>query len=479
MKIPLKSFIITCCIVIFGMAFYQLYWLNSLYISIVQEMDGKIRRAMQVADMNEMQLRLNRMEDGQNQFKNPFAVVGFKSDKEMQISSVSGIAQTNSAGQVETYGDSHNPDIIDNLGILQNELLSMVLLNGIHQSIDNLIPPDLHLYDSLLRGELLAQGIEKESHVELIKTSPDLIMASSFRGELSSRKSDMKSYDYIFRNENEHAYRLWINNPNPLVILQMSGMLMTSFVVILLLVWLFYYFMRTIWRQKTLEEMKDDFINNMTHELKAPLAVSYAAIDSLLVTDKTESKDHRDRYLNIAKDQINHLSDLTEQILSMSRESGQNMQMNPEIIELETMIEAIIRQQSLTAGRQIESHINIEPADLTVVFDRLHLANILNNVIENSIKYSELDVRIAIRAHNTNGNQMEICITDNGLGIDLERQKHIFDKFYRVPTGDRHNVKGFGLGLFYVKETLRRAGGDITVRSKPGKGSIFSIRIPQ
>jgi signal transduction histidine kinase len=289
----------------------------------------------------------------------------------------------------------------------------------------------------------------------------------------------MKRFDYVFGTKDEYMYSLWIEDPDSTVLKQMASILAASFVVLLLLGWLFYYLMHTIWKQKTLEEMKNDFINNMTHEFKTPLAVSYAAIDSLLVTEKINNKEYREKYLNIAKDRINHLSGLVEQILSMSKDSKRNIEMNPEKIELKEMVESIVRQQKLTVQKSVEFDIQIVPDNLTLNFDRMHLANILNNLIENSIKYSDESVKITLKLAYIEGKKVKISIEDNGIGIDSEKQKNVFDKFYRAPTGDRHNVKGYGLGLFYVKETLEQVGGTVSVKSKPGKGSVFTICIPQ
>lgn len=470
MKISLKSFVIIICVAISGVVVYQFYWLNNLYRRMKFEMDIAIIEAMKTADMKEMQYRFGSLEK-QDQLNELIAIVAFKSDRDLRILSRSGT--TKSKGEV-IYSDSDDITLSHSSGILQAGL-STVIINAIHQSVDNILFSDIQRYDSLLHNELLSLGVEKEFYIELIKVSSDSILCSSLDDKFSVRKLEMK-YDYFFGNE--YTYRLWIDNPYTMLFRQMTGILLASLVILLLLACLFYLLAHTIWRQKTLEEMKSSFINNMTHELRTPLSVSYAAIDSLLVTSKANNKEHRDKYLVIAKDQISHLSELTEQIFSMSYHSKNDMSFNPEKIELKEMIESIFCQQSLTTKKKVVFEIQIEE-DFMVIFDRMHLANILNNVIENSIKYSGSIVNIVIGACFINASKVEIRIEDKGVGIEPEKQKYIFDKFYRVPTGDTHNVKGYGLGLFYVKKTLEQVGGSISLKSRFSEGSTFTIILPQ
>ncbi len=479
MKISLKLFIVIICTAIVGMLAYQFYWLHSLYNSTQRELDSNIKQAMTVADMNEVQVRLGILEKGSNRYSRIISSVGFSSDNKEIMTSLLMTKETKNERISTVYSAFYDTVRFEDSKILKGSILTSVVINGIHQNIDESIFPDVQRYDSLLSNELLSLGIENKFYVDLVKNSSDSLISSSLKNKPLTSLSDLKSYNYTFGAKNAYVYRLWIDNPSNMIVKQMAWIFAVSFFVLLLLACLFYLLMRTIWKQKTLEEMKNDFINNMTHELKTPLSVSYAAIDSLLVTEKANDKEHRDKYLTIAKDQISHLTGLAEQILSMSRDSKRNVELHPEEIKLKEMLESIIRQQALTAKKNIEFETQIDPDGMIIVFDRMHLANILNNLIENSIKYSNSSVHILIEAYFVNGKDIEISIKDNGIGIDSERQKHIFDKFYRVPTGDKYNVKGYGLGLFYVKEILGRVGGSIYVKSKFGKGSVFTIHLPQ
>ena len=144
-------------------------------------------------------------------------------------------------------------------------------------------------------------------------------------------------------------------------------------------------------------------------------------------------------------------------------------------------MERLVEQHKLKAGKPVHISTDIEPRDLTVLADRTHFSNILSNLLDNAIKYSngeaEIDIRCRRIATMEQGEQTEISVSDRGIGIAPEKLKHIFDKFYRVPTGNLHDVKGYGLGLFYVKTMTAKHGGTVSVKSEPGKGSTFTIRI--
>lgn len=268
----------------------------------------------------------------------------------------------------------------------------------------------------------------------------------------------------------------------PLVLKQMSGILTTSFVILIILCFAFWILIRTILQQKTLEEMKSDFTNNITHELKTPIAVAYAANDALLNFNQAEEKAQRDKYLRICQEQLQWLSGLVEQILSMSMERRKTFRLHPEPLSMESILEPLIEQHKLKAEKPVHISTDIEPAGLTLTADRTHFSNIISNLIDNAIKYSPEAADVNIRCRQTasaeQGEFVEIAISDRGTGIAPEKQSHIFDKFYRVPTGNLHNVKGYGLGLFYVKTMTEKHGGSVTVKSEPGKGSTFTLRFP-
>ena len=372
----------------------------------------------------------------------------------------------------------------------QNSMLELAtyLQRGLHSGLNVISDPDALVYDSLLTFQLKDRGITLPHRLEHIytndKASPhtftDTLAVAGTPGYVPSPEA--KLYEYAFDINTHQSYRLWMEPVTPLVLKQMSGILATSFVILIILGFAFWILIRTILQQKTLEEMKSDFTNNITHELKTPIAVAYAANDALLNFNQADEKAKRDKYLRICQEQLQRLSGLVEQILSMSMERRKTFRLHPEPLSMESILEPLIEQHKLKAEKPVHISTDIEPAGLTLTADRTHFSNIISNLIDNAIKYSPEAAEVNIRCRQTasagQGEFVEIAISDRGTGIAPEKQSHIFDKFYRVPTGNLHNVKGYGLGLFYVKTMTEKHGGSVTVKSEPGKGSTFTLRFP-
>ena len=372
----------------------------------------------------------------------------------------------------------------------QNSMLELATYfqRGLHSGLDIISAPDVLLYDSLLTSFLhdrninlphrllhLHKGSKWDSTILYI----DTLVNIGTPGYVPTSKA--VEYNYSFDINTSQSYRLIMEPAGTLVLRQMSGILTTSFVILIVLAFSFWFLIRTILKQKTLEEMKSDFTNNITHELKTPIAVAYAANDALLNFNQAEEKAQRDKYLRICQEQLQRLSGLVEQILSMSMERRRTFRLHPEEFAIRDILETLIEQHKLKAESSVHISVDIEPEDLSVLADRTHFSNIISNLIDNAIKYShgEAEVTIHCRKMAVEGQneQTEISVSDHGIGIAPEKQKHIFDKFYRVPTGNLHDVKGYGLGLFYVKTMIEKHGGSVSVKSELGKGSTFTIRI--
>lgn len=250
----------------------------------------------------------------------------------------------------------------------------------------------------------------------------------------------------------------------------MWGIIIPFAALILIFSFLSFYLTGLIRRMKTLEQMKDDFTHNMTHELKTPVAVAYSAADSMLrYYDQSDEARNR-QFLRIIMQRLNYLSGMIENILSMSMERFRTMKLNIEDVALKPVVEDVSDMMKLKADKPVYMEIDV-PENLTVQADSLHLGNILSNLIDNALKYSGDSVRIIIKA-----DAHSMTIADNGVGIDKENLPFIFDKFYRVTSGDRYEVGGYGLGLFYVKQITGLMGWGIDVTSKKGHGTKFTIR---
>ncbi len=353
--------------------------------------------------------------------------------------------------------------------------------------LDIIADPNVALYDSLLTASLRNRGIDcpyrllylyHGNHADSSLAFTDTLSVFGTIGYTPSPKA--VAYSYSFDLNTHRYYSLSMEPVSMLVLRQMSGILVTSFIILMILSFSFWFLIHTILKQKTLEEMKSDFTNNITHELKTPIAVAYAANDALLNFNQAEEKEQRDKYLNICQEQLQRLSGLVEQILSMSMERRKTFRLHLEELSIQEILEPLIEQHKLKAEKPVHISVDITPKELSVLADRTHFSNILSNLIDNAIKYSPEVVEISIHGRTlcTGSNEsIEISVTDRGIGISPEKQTHIFDKFYRVPTGNLHTVKGYGLGLFYVKTLTEQHGGSLSVKSEVGKGSTFTVKI--
>ncbi|GAA4454420.1 HAMP domain-containing sensor histidine kinase [Nibrella saemangeumensis] len=270
----------------------------------------------------------------------------------------------------------------------------------------------------------------------------------------------------------------WFKTPTSYILRKMGWLLGSSVLLLVLTTGCFLFMLSTIIRQKKLSEIKNDFINNMTHELKTPIATVSAAVEAMQHFGALNDPQRTEKYLTISRNELQRLSDLVEKVLNMAVEEKKDMVLNPEWIKPSELINPIISNYQLKATKAIQFEVDMQPDEEPVRLDRFHLTNAINNLIDNAIKYSGESVTIRI----SSGKQDKIwrlLIKDNGIGIPRAYQEAIFDRFFRVPTGNLHPVKGFGLGLSYVRQVVEKHGGQVEVVSEPGMGSEFILLIPE
>ncbi len=255
-------------------------------------------------------------------------------------------------------------------------------------------------------------------------------------------------------------------------------LLLGSVVFTLIIVITFYVTIRVILRQKKVSEIKSDFINNMTHEFKTPIATISLAVDSIDSPKILSFPDKVKYFTRIIRDENRRMNKQVETVLQMAMIDKKDFRLN--IREIDT--HEIIRRAAGHLHLQLEKkngriNLNLGAEDPVIENDEMHFYNIISNLLDNAIKYSDEPV-VEVVTENTPGG-IRIAVTDNGIGISREAQDRIFDRFYRVASGDVHNVKGFGLGLSYVKALVHTFGGSIAVNSEPGRGSRFEIVLPK
>lgn len=254
-------------------------------------------------------------------------------------------------------------------------------------------------------------------------------------------------------------------------------MLISSIILIIVLIYAFYYSIRSLIRQRKIAEMKNDFISNMTHELKTPITSINLACETINDPSFDFNKTSVTNYLKVISDENKRLKTLVNNVLDSSFADSGKLSLKLETIDIVELIEHVKNRFSVILERA-EGSITLEATidNNIIVADRFHLSNAIFNLIDNGIKYTETHPYISIKVERDQ--TLRIHITDRGIGIGKAEQKHIFDKFHRVSTGNVHDVKGFGLGLSYVKRVAEMHKGNINVQSELGKGSTFSIELP-
>lgn len=258
---------------------------------------------------------------------------------------------------------------------------------------------------------------------------------------------------------------------------QMWLILSVSLILILIVIFAFYYTVYTIRKQKQLSEIKNDFINNMTHELKTPISTIQLACEALKDVDM-QHFDNKDQFVNIINEENKRLGGLVETVLKTAVLDKGQLKLKVEKFDLIESVRQVVSNFELKI-KQSNGTINVETplVHAPVEGDSQHLSNVFRNLIDNAIKYTKENPVIDI-AIVKKGDSYLVKIKDNGIGISKENQAKIFDKLYRVPTGDVHDVKGFGLGLNYVKSIVESHQGEVKVKSNLGKGSEFLVTLP-
>ncbi|MFC3197190.1 ATP-binding protein [Parapedobacter deserti] len=330
-----------------------------------------------------------------------------------------------------------------------------------------------------LEKELGSRGIKSAFNLEIKDKNTTLYSFANFLAEDPSTMSLFSTE--LFRADNESSsghLSVYFPNKNNLVMGNMAVMLFSSGTLLLVLIGCFTYTIFTMLRQKKISEMKTDFINNMTHEFKTPVATIMIASESLRDPEIASDQTRAARLANIIYDENVRLGNHIERVLNIARLEKDNLKLEHRDVDINDLAQAVVDSMELQLqknGAKVYTHLDATNA--VVVGDELHLSNVLFNLVDNAIKYSKDHPEITIRTKNI-GKQIQITVADKGIGMSRDQLSKIFDQFYRIPTGNRHDVKGFGLGLSYVSDIVKRCGGKVQVRSEKDKGTTFDITLP-
>lgn len=456
------SFIIVIA-VIFGC---NVYYLISLYNSIKANVERDVMTALADADIDDLMYRAGRAQGLASNVKVQEDIEEYKPPRNAEASTY-----RDEHGQLISVRTEADGTVIEERAMLsENSSYSNQMVDAMsrqfHAIMEKYIPYDMAVMDSVLRNQLSYRFIYPDFLCVRVVNSRDSVICDN------PKFKDESGFDLFRFNINPDEgiyYQAYMTPLTRHIISEMSGVIVTIFLLMVAFTMAFWYLFRTVSQLRTLEEMKDDFVSNMTHELKTPIAIAYSANDALLNYDTANDPQKKVTYLNIANKQLKRLGELIENILAMSMERRKTMKLKPETILLRPFVEEIATAQSMRGDKTIII-VDVDP-NISIDADKTHLSNIMNNLIDNAIKYSGDSVTITI-----SGNEKLISVTDNGIGIPAKSIPYLFNKFYRVPHGNRQDVRGYGIGLYYVKSILDKMGWDIEVKSKEGEGSVFTIK---
>jgi len=314
----------------------------------------------------------------------------------------------------------------------------------------------------------------------------DFFANRGFRGrprqetvEAGSKSSIMVYRDILIDNYYELFFEYYIDfsDKSKLILRETAASLATSIFSILVVIIIFLITYRNLMEEKRLSNLKTDFINNMTHELKTPLATITVA-GKTLEMDQIRKDDSK--ILETAKligKQSVHLNQLINMILEISMWERTQFELDRKKTNIEDVMKDIVLSFQTGVGSSANISQKYDLNGIKVNIDLVYFTTMINNLLSNAVKYCDKDPVINIEGFTQDGNA-SIRITDNGIGINKNDQKHVFDKFYRASSGNIHKYKGLGLGLYYVKKIATAHGGDVSLSSKPGKGSIFTVTLP-
>ena len=318
---------------------------------------------------------------------------------------------------------------------------------------------------------LRTAGLATDFRVEVLSTTdaePIVIMAM---GNLP-KDEDVISVD---KSLTPLILRLTVADPHSAILGDMKRMLIMQGVSVLLLIIAFLYMLRTLFRAKEVEKIRRDLTHNITHELKTPIAAACASVDALRTMPEIVEEQRSD-YLDMAHDELQRLGAMVDEILRSSTEKFATAELRLEECDVAKMVERVVKSLDMRyASRNVEWCVDVKEG-CAVVADAFYLEGVISALADNAIKYSSERSKVKICGAVRNG-YTYISVEDCGIGIPRKEQKRIFDKFYRITTGDKYSTSGYGIGLYFVRSVVERHGGSVSLTSTLGEGSCFTLKL--
>ena len=372
-------------------------------------------------------------------------------------------------------------EIVKNRYVYQKALLDEVVMNMLYSASDKPLKERVNfkILDQDIKAELINNGINIPYHFTVTTQDGREVYRCP---DYSDEGSEFTYTQVLFRNDPSSkmgVVRVHFPDINSYIYSSIKFMIPSVFFTLILLV-TFIITLVIVFRQKRYNEIKNDFVNNMTHELKTPIASISLATQMLNDDSITKNEKMIKHLVGVITDETKRLRFLVEKVLQMSMFDRKKSSFKKKHLDLNEMVETIANSFSLrvehTGGK---INVDIEAVDSSIYVDEVNFQNVIFNLMDNAVKYRKPDQPVSIFLKTWNDDKwLYLSIRDTGKGIKKEDLKKVFEKFYRVSTGNVHDVKGFGLGLAYVKKVVDLHDGDIKVDSEYGKGSTFTIKLP-
>lgn len=387
--------------------------------------------------------------------------------KEIQFNHNVNIVLKNTAQRILNY-NNNKTKLINPVNQLADDYY-VVMVNDII---------DANLLEFFLKEEFLKRNITNDFEYGIYDCQSEKMVYGNYISLDNKAKDNPNPTKLPVWDKENYYFGVYFPNRDTNLVSQLGIWLFSTGVLVFVFVFMLVA-MFMILRQKRLSEIQKDFVNNMTHEFKTPLSTIMVSAEVLKNQNIQKNPERVKKYASLILSESNRLKTQIERVLQMSADEKDMMKLKLETIEVNHLLQEIITSfEPMVKDKSGKIFFRSSPNALTIKGDLLHISNVVFNLLDNALKYSQEKPEINISLVDK-GKWIELVFTDNGLGIEKAHQTKIFDKFYRIPTGNIHNVKGFGLGLSYVKNIVKAHKGKIRLESIAGKGSTFYVDLPK
>jgi two-component system, OmpR family, phosphate regulon sensor histidine kinase PhoR len=474
-------------ITILGITGFQLYWLQQNYAREEKSLTIKAQvsfretiQHLQVAKLKLDGLPMDTLNKGK--------VKVFMSDGDDEQVNVHFTPRDEIVSTINVIREKMNDSLKKRPGLKKGMIISMNNITMTHGKNDSVKfndripdPRSDHFYRLLYDVDSLQDSLKIR---EINKAYDDALQDQKLDVPFQVTRLDTSEVNGPVFNEvtvgfvNPITYRLQLGNTFPYLIKRLRLPILFSLLLLGITLLSFVLLYKTLLKQQRLAELKNDFISNITHELKTPIATVGVAIEALKNFNAMQDPQRTKEYLDISSNELERLNLLVDKVLKLSMFEKKEIELKKEWFDCRKLAEEVMNSMKLQFEKYgAVARLQTEGDQFLIEADKLHITSVIYNLLDNALKYGKEKPVITVRLKSKE-QHIELSVEDNGIGIPAEHKKKIFDKFYRVPTGDTHNAKGYGLGLSYVSEVLKRHHGFITVESEVGRGSIFTAYIP-